>query len=81
MYRTRDRAVAGMTLMGTTVFTVEQIGVDCDSAVTDVQEKQFIGQREKISVSTLKHRNCVLIQQPTMVQCRDLLCGHAFAHV
>lgn len=40
--------------MGTTVFTVEQIGVDGDDPVTDVQEEQLIGQREKFLLVFLK---------------------------
>ena len=64
-----------------TIFTVEQVSVNSNSTMTDVQEEQFIGQREKFSVSTLKHRNLVLIQQSTMVEFRDLFRSHVFAHV
>lgn len=67
--------------MGTTVFTVEQIGVDGDDPVTDVQEEQLIGQREKILAGVFEDGNHVLIQQPAMVEFRELLCGHVFAHV
>ena len=31
-----------------TIFTVEQVSVDGDGPVTDIQEEQLIGQREKI---------------------------------
>ena len=43
--------------MGTTVFTVEQIGVDGDDPVTDVQEEQLIGQREKILAGVFEDGN------------------------
>ena len=43
MHGIRDGAVTGMALMGSAVFAVEQVGVDCDRSVTDVQEKQLIG--------------------------------------
>ena len=48
MYCSGDGAVTGMALMGTAILTVEQIGVDGDGPMTDVQEEQLIGQREKI---------------------------------
>lgn len=48
MYCRGNRAAAGMALMSSAIFTVEQVGVDRDSSVTDIHKKQFIGQREKI---------------------------------
>ena len=47
VYYSGDGAVTGMTLMCAAILTVEQIGVDGDSSVTDVQKEKFIGQREK----------------------------------
>ena len=81
MYRIRDRAVAGMTLMCPTIFAVEQVGVDRDGSVTDVQEKQFIGQREKVLAVAFEHRNHVLIQQSATVEFGNLLRSHVFAHM
>ena len=43
--------------MGTSIFTVEQIGVDGDGSVTEMQEEQFVGQREKILPGILAHWN------------------------
>ena len=37
-------------------------GVDRDGSVTDVHEKQFIGQREKVLAVAFEYRNHVLIQ-------------------
>lgn len=33
--------------MGSAVFAVEQVGVDCDRSVTDVQEKNSLGREKK----------------------------------
>ena len=48
--------------MGASIFTVEQVGVDGDGSVTEIQEEQFIGQREEILAGILEHWNHVLIQ-------------------
>ena len=48
MYRRGNGSVAGMTLVGASIFTVEQIGVDGDGSVTEMQKEQFVGQREEI---------------------------------
>ena len=67
--------------MGASIFTVEQVGVDGDGSVTEMQEEQFIGQREKILPGTLAHWNQMLIQQSTLFERHELLCGHVLAHV
>ena len=64
-----------------TIFAVEQVGVDRDGSVTDVQEKQFIGQREKVLAVAFEHRNHVLIQQSATVEFGNLLHSHVLAHV
>ena len=81
MHRRGNGAVAGMTLMGASIFTVEQIGVDGDGSVTEIQEEQLIGQREKILAGIPEHRNHALIQQFTLFEVHELLCGHGLAHV
>ena len=81
MYRRGNGSVAGMTLVGASIFTVEQIGVDGDGSVTELQEEQLIGQREKILPRALAHWNHMLIQQPALFELADLLCGHVLAHV
>ena len=81
MYRRGNGSVAGMTLMGTSIFTVEQVGVDGDGSVTEIQEEQFIGQREEILSGTFAHWNQLLIQQSALFELADLLCGHVLAHV
>ena len=55
MYRRGNGAVAGMTLVGASIFTVEQVGVDGDGSVTEIQKEQFIGQREEILPGTFVH--------------------------
>ena len=67
--------------MGASIFTVEQIGVDGDGSVTEIQEEQFIGQREKILPGIPAHWNQILVQQSTLFELADLLCGHVLAHV
>ena len=52
-----DGAVTGMALMRAAILTVEQIGVDGDGFATNVQERQFIGQKEKFSQVFLNHEN------------------------
>ena len=59
MYCRGNRAAAGMTLMCAAILTVEQIGVDRDSSVTDIHKKQFIGQREKFLLVFLKPVFCM----------------------
>ena len=81
MYRLGNRAVAGMTLMGAAVFAVKQISIDRNSTMTDVQEEQFVGQREKVFASILEHGNHVLIQQSAAGHLRELLRDHVCAHV
>ena len=81
MYRRGNGSVAGMTLVGASIFTVEQIGVDGDGSVTEMQEEQLIGQREKILAGIPGHRNHALIQQATLFELYELLCGHVLAHV
>lgn len=81
MYRRGNGSVAGMTLMGTSIFTIEQIGVDGDGSVTEIQEDQFIGQREEILPGVPAHWNQMLIQQFTLFEVHELLCGHGLAHV
>ena len=81
MYCSSNGSVAGMALMGASIFTVEQVGVDGDGSVTEIQEEQFIGQREEILPSTLAHWNQMLIQQSTLFEFHELLCGHVLAHV
>ena len=48
--------------MSSAIFAIEQVGVDRHRSVTDVQEKQLIGQREKVLAVAFKYRNHVLIQ-------------------
>ena len=48
MYRRGNGSVAWMALMCFAVFAVEQIGIDGDGSVTEIQEEQFVGQREEI---------------------------------
>ena len=67
--------------MGASIFTVEQVGVDGDGSVTEIQEEQFVGQREKILPGILAHWNQMLIQQSTLFELHELLCGHVLAHV
>lgn len=67
--------------MGASIFTVEQISIDGDGSVTEIQEEQFIGQREKILPGIPAHWNQMLIQQSTLFKFRELLCGHVLAHV
>ena len=81
MYCSSNGSVAGMALMGASIFAVEQVGVDGDGSVTETQEEQFIGQREKVLPGTLAHRNQMLIQQFTLFEVHELLCGHGLAHV
>ena len=81
MHGIRDGAVAGMSLMCVSVFAVERVCVHSDSSVTDVQEEQFIVQREEIFAGTLEYRNHVLIQQSATVEFGNLLRSHVFAHV
>ena len=81
MHRRGNGSVAGMALMGASIFTVEQIGVDGDGSVTEIQEEQFIGQREEILPGIPAHWNQMLIQQSTFFEFRELLCGHVLAHV
>ena len=49
--------------MGASIFTVEQISIDGDGSVTEIQEEQFIGQREEILSGIPAHWNHALIQQ------------------
>ena len=44
MYCSSNGSVAGMTLVGASIFTVVQVGVDGDGSVTEMQEEQLIGQ-------------------------------------
>lgn len=81
MYCSSNGSVAGMALMGASIFAVEQVGVDGDGSVTETQEEQFIGQREKVLPGTLAHWNQMLIQQFTLFELYELLCGHVLAHV
>ena len=81
VYCSGDGAVAGMTLMCAAILAVEQIGVDRDGSVTDVHEKQFIGQREKVLAVAFEYRNHVLIQQSATVEFGNLLHSHVLAHV
>ena len=74
MHRCGNRAVAGMALMRAAVLTVEQVDVDRDGTVTNVQEKEFIGSREKILAGVCEYRNHLLIQQPSMIEFRELFC-------
>ena len=67
--------------MSSAIFAVEQVGVDRDGPVTDVQEKQFIGQREKVLAIAFEYRNHVLIQQSATVEFGNLLHSHVLAHV
>ena len=67
--------------MGMSIFTVEQVGVDGDGSVTEIQKEQFIGQREEILPGIPAHWNQMLIQQSTLFELADLLCGHVLAHV
>ena len=67
--------------MGASIFTVEQVGVDGDGSVTEMQEEQFIGQREKSLAGIPAHWNQMLIQQSTLFKFHELLCGHVLAHV
>ena len=50
MYCRGNRAAAGMTLMSSAIFAIEQVGVDRDWSVTKVQIKEFIRQSEIIFV-------------------------------
>ena len=70
-----------MTLMSSAIFAIEQVGVDRHRSVTDVHEKQFIGQREKVLAVAFEYRNHVLIQQSATVEFGNLLCSHVLAHV
>ncbi len=81
MHSFRDGAVTGMALMRASVFAVKQIGVDRDGSVTDVHEKQFIGQREKVLAGILEHGNPVFIDQSAMVQLIELFHSHVHTHV
>lgn len=47
MRRIRDGAVAGMTLMGAPVLTVEQVGIHRDSSKANVQENGSLGREKK----------------------------------
>lgn len=67
--------------MGASIFTVEQVGVDGDGSVTEMQEEQFIGQREEILPGTFAHWNQVLIQQSTTAEFQELFLSHVLAHV
>lgn len=67
--------------MGASIFTVEQVGVDGDGSVTEIQEEQFIGQREKSLAGIREHWNQMLIQQSTLFELHELLRGHGLAHV
>lgn len=81
MYCRGNGSVAGMALMGASIFTVEQVGVDGDGSVTEMQEEQFIGQREKSLAGIREHWNQMLIQQSTLFELHELLRGHGLAHV
>ena len=81
MHRRGNGSVAGMTLMGASIFTVEQVGVDGDGSVTEIQEEQFIGQREKILPGIPAHWNQLLIQQSTTAEFQELFLSHVLAHV
>lgn len=81
MYCRGNGAVTGMTLMSMSIFTVEQVGVDGDGSVTEIQKEQFIGQREEILPGIPAHWNQMLIQQSTLFEFLELLCGHVLAHV
>ena len=67
--------------MGMSIFTVEQVGVDGDGSVTAIQKEQFIGQREEILHGIPAHWNQMLIQQSTLLELHELICGHVLAHV
>ena len=67
--------------MGASIFTVEQISIDGDGSVTEIQEEQFIGQREEILSGIPAHWNHALIQQFTLFEVHELLCGHVLAHL
>ena len=81
MHSFRDGAVTGMALMRASVFTVEQIGIDCDRTMAGVQEEQLIGQREKVLAGILEHGNPDFIDQSAMVQLIELFHSHVHTHV
>ena len=49
--------------------------------MTDVQEEEFIGQREKILAGVFEYGNHVLIQQTSMIEFGNPLRSHIFTHV